>query len=192
MKFVIEEANFCPRVLTIPDEDIPQVVLDVLLKISDENGMIVKEYDQIRKDMYKAKDTPAHKIAGILLAVHENIICSYSNMKALVPNWTRRARITKHRSFNTQHLLQDCDFYFIEEDHLDGNQQYIPPLVDDVDQLLASYLVPQQLQDDTEEQEDHIKENNEDQVKENNDSRDCPENWEDDADLQSKLDNQVN
>jgi c-di-AMP phosphodiesterase-like protein len=157
MKFVIECANFRPRVVIIPDEDIPQIVLDTLLNISNEDGMIVLEYEQFKPGMSRAKDTTAQKLAKLLLDVHENLVHSPGSGMIMVPDWTKRATTIHHKSFNTQHLAQNCDFYFIEEDHLDANYQYIPPVHNNISELLNSYLHPSQQQNDFED--------------------DCPDNW---------------
>jgi len=138
MKFVVEHANFCPRVVTIPDEDVPQDILNILLNSSDDDGMIVMEYDN-HGNYRQRKDTEANKIAHILLTVHDNLT-SPPGYGYDVPKWTKNATLTKHRSFNTAHLIEDSDFYFIEDWHLDDHNEYIEPVYNNVDELLRSYV----------------------------------------------------
>jgi hypothetical protein len=158
MKFVVECANFCPRVLYIPDEDVPQDVLDTLIRISDEDGMIIMEHDQISKNMRRSKDNEANRMAGMLLIVYDNLTSSMGGYE--VPDWTRNASTTNHRSFNTNDLAKNCDFYFVEDSHLDQHNKYIEPVHNNVNELLLSYFIkPRQENEENEENN----EENEDQ-----------------------------
>lgn len=136
MKFVVELANFCPRVITIPDEDVPEEVLQILLNESDEDGLIVMEHEDIGDGMTRHIQTEAIKIAQDLLDVYES---NEGTMKYHTPDWTKNARVTRHRSFNKEHLMTNCNFYFIEDYHLDEMGEYIKPVHDTVGELLGSY-----------------------------------------------------
>lgn len=138
MKFVVEHADFCPRVIYIPDNDVPQDVLDKLSSMADKDGMIVMEYTQLSADEWRQKETEANEMAHMLLLVHENLTC-WPDGGFDVPEWTRNATTVNHKSFNTKKLAQDCTFYFVEDLHLDEHKSYIEPVYDNVNDLLKSY-----------------------------------------------------
>lgn len=136
MKFIVELANFCPRILTCKDHFVPTSVIETLKAATNKHGYIVMHSEPINK--YGGRQhirSPSTTIASLLLDCAEYPDQTFDEEEL---KWLEHVHVChNNHTFDADQL--GGTFTFVEDSHVDEEGRYITPPFATVNSLLESY-----------------------------------------------------